>query len=678
MQKHLSTVLLFAVIGLCGANQVLAQGWPTHYEGVMLQGFSWDDYKNSKWTTMEANADEYSQYFSLIWVPQSGNCDGKSMGYNPKYYFDQNSSFGTESELRSMIRTFKEKGVGTIADVVINHRQNLSNWVDFPAETYKGITYQMVSTDIPYDDDGGECKKWADANGYQLSPNKDSGEGWSGMRDLDHASENVQKCIFAYEDYLLNDLGYSGFRYDVGKGFAAKYFGLYNAKAEPQFSVGEVWDGNSVIKNWIKGTTTDGVIQSAAFDFPFRYAIRDMLAKGYGSNSSPTFDKHEMLIKEEDYRRYAVTFVENHDTQDRTATGGDKQDPIKVGKELAANAVLLGMPGTPCVFQPHWLAYKNDIKQMITARKAAGIHSQSTWTKIACAEKYYAFTCEKLGVIVGSPSVTDIGSDYQLVQSVKDQYYYFLKKSCELPWISLASATFEAGESQTVTMTAVSQAEGVKLIYTLDGSTPTASNGKIVESGSTLTIEETVTLKVGLYVNNSVSEIETRVYSFVEPDPVVPFDAYKATMHVCNESGEMNPLYIYVWAGPENTQINGNWPGKAASSTEEIGGKTWYTQTFDILSADYAVNFVFANAAGNVQTLDVTGMTHDAYYVISSEKSGSKFKVNDVTSQYVSLEAISIDEEHLDKPTYNLQGQLVNELTPGQLYIQSGKKLMIR
>lgn len=69
------------------------------------------------------------------------------MGYKPYYYFNQNSSFGTETELRNLITKFKANGIGAIADVVINHR-NTEGWFNFPAETYKGVTYQMLPTDI--------------------------------------------------------------------------------------------------------------------------------------------------------------------------------------------------------------------------------------------------------------------------------------------------------------------------------------------------------------------------------------------------------------------------------------------------------------------------------------------------------------------------------------------------
>ena len=143
MMKKIYTTLIVLVATLTAS----AQGWPANYGGVMLQGFYWDGYDDAQWTVLESQADELSQYFKLVWIPQSGNCGGKSMGYDDLYWFpggnNYNSSFGTEAELRSMIKTFKSKGIGTIADVVINHRRNVSNWVDFPKETYKGVTYQL-------------------------------------------------------------------------------------------------------------------------------------------------------------------------------------------------------------------------------------------------------------------------------------------------------------------------------------------------------------------------------------------------------------------------------------------------------------------------------------------------------------------------------------------------------
>ena len=216
--KRISTT----VFSILFALSMMAQGWPAQYGGVMLQGFFWDSYVDTQWANLEEQAAEMGDYFDLIWVPQSGNCNstGNVMGYLPVYWFDHNSSFGTEEQLRSFIQTCKKYDLGVIADVVINHRNVLGvggSWVDFPAETYKGVTYQLGLADICKNDDGG-----ATAKKYEVTGANDTGEGWSGARDLDHTSQNVQDNVIAYLNFLLNDLGYAGFRYDMTKGYAAK------------------------------------------------------------------------------------------------------------------------------------------------------------------------------------------------------------------------------------------------------------------------------------------------------------------------------------------------------------------------------------------------------------------------------------------------------------------------
>ena len=363
-------------------------GWPAEYGGVMLQGFYWDGFGDAQWTRLEAQADELAPYFSLVWIPQSGNCGGTSMGYDDLWWFNNyNSSFGSEAELRDMIKTFKQKGIGTIADVVINHRRNVSNWVDFPSETYNGVTYEMVSTDICANDDGGKTGTWASQNGYSLSSANDTGEGWDGMRDLDHTSENVQTIVKAYLDFLLNDLGYTGFRYDMVKGYHGRYTKLYNESAKPQFSVGECWDGTTTIKNWINATEKT----SAAFDFQFRYTVRNAVNSGNWARLGQQNDGNWPLVSTNTeggaYRQYAVTFVENHDTEYRSAAA--PQDPIR-RDTLAANAFLLASPGTPCVFLKHWKAYKYDIARMIQARQLCGILNTNHQSVFRADSKYYA------------------------------------------------------------------------------------------------------------------------------------------------------------------------------------------------------------------------------------------------------------------------------------------------
>lgn len=354
--------ILLAMVILITPYALWAQGWPEKYSGVMLQGFYWDSFEDTKWTNIESQADELSKYFDLIWVPQSGWCNGNNqMGYAPIWWFDHKSAFGTEAELRSMIATYKKKGVGIIEDVVINHRSGNSNWCDFPMETWKGHTMSWSLADICNGDDGGETRN----NGYEVSGANDTGDDFKGSRDLDHTSANVQNNIKIYLDFLLNDLGYTGFRYDMVKGFSPYYVGMYNASSKPKFSVGEYWSGSyNNVTWWINGTKYDNAIQSAAFDFP----LKDGINASFGSSTWDIKNKG-MAGSTKGMNRYSVTFVDNHDTY--------RDNNRLYNNVLAANAFILALPGTPCIFLPHWQKYKSEIGKMILARKAAGVTNQS-------------------------------------------------------------------------------------------------------------------------------------------------------------------------------------------------------------------------------------------------------------------------------------------------------------
>ena len=529
-------------------------GWPEAYGGVMLQGFYWDGFGDAQWTRLTAQAEELAPYFSLVWLPQSGNCGGTSMGYDDLYWFNNyDSSFGTEQELRSLIKTFKDKGIGTIADVVINHRKNVSNWVDFPKETYKGVTYEMVSTDICSDDDGGATRQWAASNGYQLSSNPDTGEGWGGMRDLDHKSQNVQTIVKAYLDFLLNDLGYIGFRYDMVKGYSGSYTKLYNESARPKFSVGECWDGTNTIRTWINSTNRT----SAAFDFQFRYTVRNAVNNQNWSRLGQQNDGNWPLVSNNTqsgaFRQYAVTFVENHDTEYRSASA--QQDPIRKDT-LAANAYLLSQPGTPCVFLKHWKAYKHEIARMIQARQVAGIQNTSQTTLFRNTTAFYAVTTQ--------------GSKGNLIVWLGDQS---------------EAASAISGYTQILS--------GPHYSYWIEDALVPAWQAMPVPS----------------FPEDNVQKHDVTVYL---KDPGWP------------------QVYFYAWDG--NLYIDDSWPGVQVTASKEINGTKYYYRTFNVSAeAGYSMNVIFNKGNSDGQTVDITGITSDRYYEITS--STNKYTVKDITSE---------------------------------------------
>ena len=663
--------LFSLIVSTLATLSLSAQGWPAQYEGVMLQGFYWDSFSQSQWVKLEKQADELSQYFSLVWLPQSADCGGTSMGYDDLYWFPghYNSSFGNEAELRSLIQTFKSKGIGTIADVVINHRKNVSNWVDFPKETYNGVTYELKSTDICGNDDGGATKQWAQQNGYTLG-NNDTGEGWDGMRDLDHKSENVQTNVKAYLKMLLNDLGYTGFRYDMVKGYSASYTKMYNEDAQPQFSVGECWDGTNTIKNWIEGTGKT----SAAFDFQFRYTVRNAANGGDWRKLGQQNDGNWPLVNSNvgngSYRRYAVTFVENHDTEKRSNAA---QDPLKKDT-LAANAYLLAMHGTPCIFLTHWRDCKQALKAMIDVRKAVGIHNESEAINIATNQNYYAVrTVGKNGqltCVVGKEAnqYTPSGNVVKVLSG--HHFAYWMSTSMETAWIDLASGEYEG--TQKATLTAVSSNSNAQLVYTTDGSTPTANSTKVA-SGTKIDITGNMTLKVGLLIGGAVSGIVTRTYT--EPAPVV-----KTTINIYVNTDKVGwtAVNFWSWGGDDShSPVNKNWPGDKVSTTTAIGGKQWYAKEFTINGSDDFVNLVFSTGSGSPQTVDINNVTTTKFYEVSTQKDGDKHLVTDVTGSYTDIREVRGNMADGSNDIYDLQGRKVTQMQRG-IYIINGKKVVIK
>lgn len=412
--KLLKSALIAAVMFGATSFGAEAIGWPANYEGVMLQGFYWDSYKVTGWSKLEAKADELSESFKLIWVPNSAKpASNPGMGYDPVYWFtNHNTCWGTEAELRSMIATFKAKGTGIIEDVVINHRSGATNWTDFPAETWNGQTWKIGLDGICRTDEVNSQPGQSHGTGAA-----DTGEDFNGSRDLDHTNANVQNNCKNYCKFLLEDMGYVGFRYDMVKGYSGQYTKIYNQYAKPKFSVGEYWDGSyDAVAAWIEATGKE----SAAFDFPFKYQVNkafstndmtQLVWKANGTTNQPAGMIHF------GYSQLAVTFIDNHDTY---------RDGSKfTGNVPAANAFMLCSPGTPCVFYPHWTGYKNEIKKMIAIRNAVGVHNNSAVNVLRSTKDCYMAEVTgskgKLVVKIGSAMVSPSGyTDSDIKATGKD------------------------------------------------------------------------------------------------------------------------------------------------------------------------------------------------------------------------------------------------------------------
>lgn len=388
MKKNISFVILLTlclVLSSVGSLRAKNVGVPAECEDVMLQAFYWDSYDGNKastkygrtkWIDLLKDTAMINAYFDLVWLPPSAQAGSSGVGYNHKQLSNQNSSWGTRAKLEELIAAFHAGNTRVLADIVVNHRANKSNWCDFEADYFGTDTFQLGVEHICSDD---ECftNSSSTCYGSEVHGAKDTGTKFDGLRDLDHASEYVQSWAKRYLNWMKGTMKYDGFRHDMTLGFHGRYLQMYNEASEPYLSVSELWESLSRQKQHLTETDSNTMI----FDFQQKYELHKAIVNG----NYQLLKKNMNSFRGAGIERYAVTFIDNHDTFERDGYGNNQyagqycdlsKADIKA-KILQAYAYILSMPGVPCVFWPHWTSYQDEINQMIKVRKEAGIHSES-------------------------------------------------------------------------------------------------------------------------------------------------------------------------------------------------------------------------------------------------------------------------------------------------------------
>lgn len=372
--------------GTCGGpDPKPSNAAPAQCPDVMLQGFYWNSnndngFGRTKWIDLKPQAGEIGDWFDLIWLPPSSRSSG-GLGYHPLQYSNLSSGLGTQQNLLDVIDSLHQHGGRVVADVVVNHCDG-NSWCTFNSLNF-GVygTFQPEASWICNTDEVNTDPKAGDCQGQATGGADDGYDGeanYAASRDWDHSQQNVRDMVKAYLKWLRYTIGYDGFRYDYCKGFHMSHVNDYNTTARPYFSVLEYWDGNP---STLQARLNEAGWNTLTFDFATYYtALKDGIAAGNYARCRAAG------LPGAGKARYACTFVDSHDTFQR---GGDGQtdvagtgdgSSVRTAKDkvLACNAYILSMPGIPCVFYPHWVTFKTDIKAMINARYKAGIHSESS------------------------------------------------------------------------------------------------------------------------------------------------------------------------------------------------------------------------------------------------------------------------------------------------------------
>jgi len=155
-----------------------------------------------------------------------------------------------------------------------------------------------------------------------------------------------------YTRWLIEEMGIDGLRYDFVKGYGAwiiiaileRLYQKNGANTFSPFAVGEYWDEDKFITNWLReiNSYTDNPV--SAFDFALRYRLK-ALCDEYGFNLQVLCQSGTLIT--DGMAKQSVTFVENHDIA--------RDDPV-VNDKMLAYAFILSHEGYPCVF---WQDYFN-------------------------------------------------------------------------------------------------------------------------------------------------------------------------------------------------------------------------------------------------------------------------------------------------------------------------------
>ncbi len=356
--------------------------------GVMMQAFYWncpDDEGGvgTWWPAVLRQLPGLKEAgFTALWLPPPSKAfSTTSMGYDVYDYYDlgdqdqkggRSTYFGTAEDLhRLIVAAHQPPAVQVYADVVLNHNSGADDLQQNPIDgAMRWTDFKPKSGRFPRD--------WTCFHPCEF-------ESWDGyerqgdMPDLCHRNPRVYGQVMDWTRWLVEEIGFDGFRYDMVKGYGPWVVGAIQeyryrrvgAQYFKPFGVAEYWDYGEPIKTWLAEACESSDNPVSAFDFP----LHGRLAGLCGDDA---FDPGELPRPGALYRDrpgQAVTFVENHDL----AEPHPNPSPI-IRDKMLAYAFILTHEGYPCVFWRDWfnhglaqVGWRSGIAALVEVHETAAV-----------------------------------------------------------------------------------------------------------------------------------------------------------------------------------------------------------------------------------------------------------------------------------------------------------------
>ncbi|MGM0368944.1 MAG: alpha-amylase family glycosyl hydrolase [Bacillota bacterium] len=389
---------------------------PTSYPQVeekndtILQSFYWEigtgDYaekypeEKELWKLLGDRAPGFSKLgITSLWVPPANKAHNQEdEGYAAYDLWDlgefeqagsTETKYGSKEELEQAISELHQQDIEVYYDGVLNQRiaHGENNLEEAPlkgGETIKSYSnFSPLKGRQKYYSKADEFKwNWKAFDGVDYGAERGEigsknfrGKSWDDTygkdylmaADVDYENENVQHEIKEWGSWLVNEIGFDGYRLDAVKHIDSNYLSewlthVQESSEKDIFFVGEAWIESTMgLRFFINGIGNENL---KLFDFPLRNAFTEL---SNGSLNMSSLDSMG-LVNDPMYGDRAVMFVDNHDT---SRDAGSHKTPIMHRQLQAYTYMLTREQGYPMVF---WKDLYNsdaqeDLKRLLKVRK---------------------------------------------------------------------------------------------------------------------------------------------------------------------------------------------------------------------------------------------------------------------------------------------------------------------
>ncbi len=363
---------------------------------TMIQFFHW--YVEGDGFIYE-KAKECADYFNdlgitAVWFPPAykANSGTYSVGYDSYDLFDLGefdqkgslpTKYGTKEAYMDTCKTLQEKGIGVIADIVLNHKAGGDEKEKFqvvkvdPNNREKTISEPFEIESYTKFTFPGRNKKYSDFiwtfdcfSGVDFAEGMDKGifrifnefnHSWEEMvgdekgnydylmfNDINHDNPFVRKELNYWGKWYHDQIHFDGVRLDAVKHQSPQFYKewlqlLRSNTGKNIFAVGEYWAPGhlDLLQEYIAATDRT----MSLFDSSLHHNFHIASTSGSNYDLRKIFDDTLTLADP----TLSVTVVDNHDTQPLQALEAPVEEWFK---PMAYAMILLRENGYPCIFYP--------------------------------------------------------------------------------------------------------------------------------------------------------------------------------------------------------------------------------------------------------------------------------------------------------------------------------------